>query len=185
MTHGEKMTQLTDVIAAINLQNQQFKTLWVKGESAAGATNTNGSGAKSEDESYDWLRSTRYEFPKFDENGFEGWVMRAEYFFEVARVPERSRLIVAAIHLEGRAQQWHKGFASLQGDIAYVDWRCYIAAMSARFATHAYEDPLADLRNLKHRGGGGHCNFKWMSLMSSIHEHEFERIRPLVSFCLD
>ena len=31
--HGEKMMQLTDAIVAINLQNQQFKTLWVKGES--------------------------------------------------------------------------------------------------------------------------------------------------------
>lgn len=78
--------------------------------------------------------------------------MRAEYFFEVAKVPERKRVRVAAIHLEGRALQWHKGFSSLQGDIAYVNWRCYISAMSARFAAHAYEDPLVDLRNLKQRG---------------------------------
>lgn len=37
-------------------------------------------------------RSTRYEFPKFDGNGFEGWAMRAEYFFQVARVPEDERV---------------------------------------------------------------------------------------------
>ena len=29
----------------------------------------------------DWGRSTRYEFPKFGGNGFEGWAMRSKFFF--------------------------------------------------------------------------------------------------------
>ena len=50
--------------------------------------------------------------------------MRAKYCFEVARVPVMKRVRVAAIHLDGRALQWHRGFASSHGDLAYVDWGC-------------------------------------------------------------
>lgn len=67
-------------------------------------------------------------------------------------MPEVNQVQVAAIHLERRALQWHKGFSSLHGDVAYADWGCYISALAARFGAHAYEDPLADLRNLKQVG---------------------------------
>ncbi|XP_042054452.1 uncharacterized protein LOC121799175 [Salvia splendens] len=144
-----KLEGIMKAIATISLQNQQYMQNSEVGE---------GSGKKKEiavdlnDVREDLGRSTRYEFPKFDGEGFEGWVMRSEFFFEVAKVPFKDRVRVAAIHFEGKALQWHRGFASLQGEAAYADWNCYIAALGARFGAHAYEDPLADLRNLKQKG---------------------------------
>ncbi|XP_042067267.1 uncharacterized protein LOC121810570 [Salvia splendens] len=110
------------------------------------------SGEGSSEVRTDWGRSTRYEFPRFDGDGFEGWTMRAEYFFQVARVPEEERVRVAAIHLEGKALQWHRGFLSLHGEEAYVDWGYYLSCLAARFGAQAYDGPLADLRNLKQKG---------------------------------
>ncbi|XP_042032325.1 uncharacterized protein LOC121779040 [Salvia splendens] len=134
-----QILELRQAIAAINLQNQKNNAAMDNGEGS------------SEGKS-DWGRSTRYEFPKFDGEGFEGWMMRAEYFFQVARVPEAEKVKVAAIHMEGKALQWHRGFLTLHGDEASVDWRYYISCVAARFGAHAFEDPLADLRNLKQKG---------------------------------
>ncbi|XP_042032392.1 uncharacterized protein LOC121779117 [Salvia splendens] len=134
-----QILELRQAIATINLQNQKNNAAMDNGEGS------------SEGKS-DWGRSTRYEFPKFDGEGFEGWMMRAEYFFQVARVPEAEKVKVAAIHMEGKALQWHRGFLTLHGNEAYVDWRYYISCVAARFGAHAFEDPLADLRNLKQKG---------------------------------
>lgn len=78
---------------------------------------------------------------------FEGWVM-----VQVAKVPEEERVPVAAIHLEGKAMQWHRGFESLHGYMASASWRCYASALAACFGAHAYEDPVTYLRNLKQKG---------------------------------
>ena len=56
-------------------------------------------------------------------------MLRAEYFFQVAKVPKEERVRVVAIHLEGKAMQWHKGFESLHGYMTYANWACYIAGL--------------------------------------------------------
>ncbi|KAF2311234.1 hypothetical protein GH714_021109 [Hevea brasiliensis] len=66
-----------------------------------------------------WGNSTKLEFPRFSGEGLEGWLLRVDYFFEV------------------------------RGSIAYLDWGAYVGAITARFGSNAFEDPLADLRNLK------------------------------------
>ncbi|XP_042051538.1 uncharacterized protein LOC121796828 [Salvia splendens] len=141
--HKIEMMQLSQSIAALNLQNQRNKEM----ETGEGSNRAN-----RYENGTDWGRSKRYEFPKFDGDGYEGWMMQAEYFFQVAKVPEEEKVRVAAIHLEGKALQWHRGFESLHGDMAYADWSCYSSSLAARFGAHAYEDPLADLRNLKQKG---------------------------------
>ncbi|KAF2305026.1 hypothetical protein GH714_001150 [Hevea brasiliensis] len=45
--------------------------------------------------------------------------------------------------------QWHQGFIEIKGNAAYEDWNSYVIAIAARFGDKAYEDPLADLRNLR------------------------------------
>ncbi|KAF2289889.1 hypothetical protein GH714_039032 [Hevea brasiliensis] len=56
---------------------------------------------------------------------------------------------MVALHLEGKTLQWHQGFIKVRGPIAYLDWGDYVEAITARFGSNAFEDPLADLRNLK------------------------------------
>lgn len=58
------------------------------------------------------------------------------------------RIKIAALHLEGRAIQWHQSFMKTKDDMV-LSWEEYIASMRARFGHYAYDDPIADLKNLK------------------------------------
>ena len=70
---GGKLEELTQAIVSINLQNLKIKSTMDSGEGSSGGNRSEGRN--------DWGRSKRYEFPKLDGDGFEGWMMRAEYFF--------------------------------------------------------------------------------------------------------
>ena len=39
-----------------------------------------------------------------------------------------------------------------KGNPAYLDWIEYVGDLNSRFGYHAYDDPLADLRNLRQVG---------------------------------
>ncbi|RVW67108.1 Retrovirus-related Pol polyprotein from transposon 17.6 [Vitis vinifera] len=93
--------------------------------------------------------STKVDFPKFNGGGLDGWLLRVEYFFEVDRTPPEARVHLAALHLEGKAIQWHQGYIKTRGNEAYLDWSEYDIALNARFGQHVFYDPIADLRNLR------------------------------------
>ncbi|RVW71683.1 Transposon Ty3-I Gag-Pol polyprotein [Vitis vinifera] len=75
-----------------------------------------------------------------------------EYFFEVDRTPPEARVRLAALHLEGKAIQWHQGYIKTRGNEAYLDLSEYVIALNARFGQHVFYDPIADLRNLRQIG---------------------------------
>lgn len=54
-----------------------------------------------------WGSFAKLEFPRFHGEGLEGWLLRAEYFFEVGGISLDNRVKLATLHLEGRAIQWH------------------------------------------------------------------------------
>lgn len=99
-----------------------------------------------------WERTTKLEFPRFNGEGLEGWLLRAEYFFEVGNIAHVNRVKVATLRLMGRAIPWHQGYIKIKGSLAYTNWEEYVKALGARLSTNAYEDPLAELRNLKQDG---------------------------------
>ena len=60
-------------------------------------------------------RYTKIEFPKFDGEDLEGWLFRCERFFQVDNTPADSQVKLAAIHMEGKALQWHQSFIKGRG----------------------------------------------------------------------
>ncbi|KAF2287775.1 hypothetical protein GH714_002668 [Hevea brasiliensis] len=94
-----------------------------------------------------WGSNTKLEFPRFSGEGLESWLLRSEYFFKVGRIAPENRVKVAALHLEGKAIKWHQGFVKVRGNDAYVSWE--VRALGVRFGSHAFDDPLAELRNLR------------------------------------
>lgn len=101
-----------------------------------------------------WGRSTYLElqFPHFDGEGLDGWLLKAECFFELCNVAMENKDKVAALHFEGKALQWHQFFVKVKGVEACGDWQEYVRALNARFGSHFYYDPLSELRNLKQVG---------------------------------
>ncbi|KAG8380288.1 hypothetical protein BUALT_Bualt06G0000100 [Buddleja alternifolia] len=92
------------------------------------------------------------EFPRFNGEDLRDWIFRCEQFFEVDDTPSDSKVRLAAIHLEGKALQWHQVFmkARLTRDLS--SWETYVRALNDRFGTQLYEDPMSELMNLRQIG---------------------------------
>lgn len=57
-----------------------------------------------------------------------------------------NRVIVAGLHLEGRALQWHQEYIGVKGTNAYSGWDEYAGV---HFGSHAFDDPIVELRNIR------------------------------------
>nr|CAN62821.1 hypothetical protein VITISV_013041 [Vitis vinifera] len=109
----KSFADLKSLIGGLNLQNQEVMTN--RGEERRWENQLG--------------HSTKVDFPKFNGGGLDGWLLRVEYFLKVDRTPPEARVRLAALHLEGKAIQWHSGFGQ-----------------------HVFDDPIADLRNLRQTG---------------------------------
>ncbi|XP_022026308.1 uncharacterized protein LOC110927012 [Helianthus annuus] len=98
-------------------------------------------------------RLTKVKFPKFNGDDVEGWLYKCEHFFSIDETPERYKVRYAAVHLEGRALQWHQGFMkSTRKQICDVTWDEYTRNASTRFAATLIEDALGALKVLTQTG---------------------------------
>ncbi|KAF2294209.1 hypothetical protein GH714_008297 [Hevea brasiliensis] len=98
------MDEIKAFLAGLSLQNMELARR--KGSDGS-ASNQN---VSSHNIRQYWGNSTKLEFPRFSGEGLEGWLLRVDYFFEVANVAADDRVKMAALHLEGKALQWHQGF---------------------------------------------------------------------------
>lgn len=95
-----------------------------------------------------WQRCTKIEFSRFNGKGFNNWLLRAEYFFEVNGPAKGNWVNLVALHLEGKTIQWNQGFMKTRGYTS-LQRKEYIQMLSSHFESHAYDDPLSDFRNLR------------------------------------
>ncbi|TXG72195.1 hypothetical protein EZV62_000774 [Acer yangbiense] len=59
---------------------------------------------------------------------------------------------IASIHLEGKALQWHQMYVKNRMTRDPPGWEEYVKALNIRFGVNVFEDPMADLMNLKQLG---------------------------------
>lgn len=75
---------------------------------------------------------------------------KCEQFFLLDGTPTDSCVRLASIHLDGLALQWHLNYMRACCDM-YPTWTQYAADVHTRFG-EAYEDPLANLIQVKQHG---------------------------------
>nr|CAD1833858.1 unnamed protein product [Ananas comosus var. bracteatus] len=97
-------------------------------------------------------RLTKLEFPRFNGEELKGWLYRCEQFFEIDGTPEDSKVKIAAIHLEGRALQWHQVFMKARLTRSRPTWEEYVMALNTRFGSELYDDPTSELKKLRQTG---------------------------------
>ncbi|XP_060673303.1 uncharacterized protein LOC132803788 [Ziziphus jujuba] len=85
-------------------------------------------------------------FPKFDGEDPQGWVCKAEQYFEFQGVPANQQVTLASFHLEGLALQWHRWFMKFRGP---VSWKEFTKAILLRFGPTEFEDPSESLTRLQ------------------------------------
>lgn len=56
---------------------------------------------------------------------------------------------VVVIHLEGRALQWHQDYVATKGADVFKDWNEYVKVLEAHFGNCVFDDPIAELTNLR------------------------------------
>ncbi|GKE95079.1 putative mitochondrial protein, partial [Tanacetum coccineum] len=78
-----------------------------------------------------------------------GWLYKCEQFFEIDHVSDPHKIQLASIHLYGAASLWHRQFVKLMGGNA--SWDSFKEVDLLRFGS-AYDDPMADIKNLRHTG---------------------------------
>ncbi|KAG8375887.1 hypothetical protein BUALT_Bualt09G0005900 [Buddleja alternifolia] len=113
-------------------------------------------------------KCSRVEFPKFCEDDLRGWVYRCEQFFEVDETPSDAKVRLAAVDLEGKALQWHQIFMKARLTREIPNWEEYVKALSDRFGVLLYDDPMAELMNLKQTGNIQEYLDKFDELMNCV-----------------
>ncbi|KAG8362935.1 hypothetical protein BUALT_BualtUnG0022100 [Buddleja alternifolia] len=74
---------------------------------------------------------------------------RREQFFKVDDIPSEAKVKLAALHLEGKALQWHQIFMQTHLTRELPNWEEYVRALSDGFGVFLYDDPMVELMNLK------------------------------------
>jgi len=88
------------------------------------------------------------EFPRFDGEDSETWSCRAEQFYDYYDTPDKQKLF-ASFYMEGKALIWFQELKSTRG---LSSWGGFLRALTIRFGTGSYDDPMETLTNLKQVG---------------------------------
>ncbi|PKH89637.1 hypothetical protein CRG98_049918, partial [Punica granatum] len=144
---NSRIDQLTEMISGLALQQSRLMQHLQIGESKSVSHQTSGSDVGHYSAT---ARIGKLEFPRFSGEGVREWLYRCEQFFEVDMTPDDVKVKLVAIHLEGRALQWYQAYVrSLGVEGKAVIWSEYVTAVVSRFGDSGYEDPMADLKNLR------------------------------------
>nr|GEV00916.1 hypothetical protein [Tanacetum cinerariifolium] len=96
-----------------------------------------------------FTKMTKIEFPKFGGDDVRGWLYKCEQFFEIDHGLDPHKVQLASIHLYDTASLWHRQFVKLMGESA--SWNSFKEAIMQRFGS-PYDDPIGDIKNLRHTG---------------------------------
>ncbi|XP_074282563.1 uncharacterized protein LOC141607104 [Silene latifolia] len=99
-----------------------------------------------------FARFSKIEFPKFWGDDIQGWLYKVEQVFEVDSTSGNIRVKLVSIHLEGKALLWHQSLMKTRPIGDWPTWSDYKAAILLRFGTSPYDDPTAEIMNLRQKG---------------------------------
>ncbi|KAL5718323.1 hypothetical protein ACHQM5_011236 [Ranunculus cassubicifolius] len=85
-------------------------------------------------------------FPKFNGEDPDGWIYKAEQYFDIKHVVPDQQVQLASFHLEGIALQWHRWLMKFRGPL---NWNEFTRAVLHRFGPTDYEDPSEALTLLQ------------------------------------
>ena len=95
---------------------------------------------------------TRLDFLKFGGEGLHEWLFKCDQFYHYDGTLDERKVRIAALHLEGKALQWHQNFIRNKLNRDFPNWNKYTVALNIRFGNDLHYDPMAELMNLKQLG---------------------------------
>lgn len=76
-------------------------------------------------------RLPEIEFPKFKGENPRHWVRKCGCYFALYRMSDRERILVAAMHMEGAAENWYAG--NVEGRVKKMAWDEFAEMVVRRF----------------------------------------------------
>ncbi|KAK4413346.1 hypothetical protein Salat_2747200 [Sesamum alatum] len=84
-------------------------------------------------------KCSQVEFLIFSEEDLRGWIYRCEQFFEVDETPFDAKVKLAAVHMEGKALQWHQVYMKSRLTREAPRWKEYKVISLARLQEQAFK----------------------------------------------
>ncbi|KAL0427507.1 UNVERIFIED_CONTAM: Transposon Ty3-G Gag-Pol polyprotein [Sesamum latifolium] len=97
-------------------------------------------------------KCSQVEFLRFNGEDLGGWIYKCEQFFDIDETPFDAKVKLTAVHMEGKALQWHQVYMKSRLTREMPHWEEYVPALNDRFGTFLFEDPMSELMNLKYTG---------------------------------
>ena len=95
------------------------------------------------------LKSPKLNFPEFDGSDPDGWLAKAEKYFDVARMPLDQRTDYAVTYLKEKAHYWWRGTGC---NAAILPWHQFCRMVGDRFAESSIYDNIRLFHWLKQNG---------------------------------
>ncbi|KAK9672380.1 hypothetical protein RND81_12G097000 [Saponaria officinalis] len=151
---GDKIDQMNSKMEQLLNQMVAISTRVVNLEKEFGCSNPNGGRNSGNfiNSNFNFSRFSRVEFPRFNGEDVLGWIYNCDQFFEVDSTSENTKVKMISIHLEGKALLWHQSLMKTREFGSWPTWNEYKAAIVARFGNNPFDDPIAEIMNLRQKG---------------------------------
>lgn len=90
--------------------------------------------------------SIKLDFPRFTDDGPEGWQYQAEEYFAFHGVGEDSKVQITGFHMTSKTLSWIRG---LRRNKLLTTWSRFVEDLCERFGTANFKDRLEDLSRLQ------------------------------------
>lgn len=95
------------------------------------------------------IKNISVEFPRFSGEDPRGWVKKCQRFFNVNPVLEEEKVMLAALHLDGKADNWYMDYFEGRN---HVGWGMFTEMVIERFSEEDGVDIVEIFNNLKQKG---------------------------------
>ncbi|XP_027166082.1 uncharacterized protein LOC113766055 [Coffea eugenioides] len=147
-------TELKALIAGIfaqiggnNRSPQQERGLLATPTSSLQGNSRQGQGHQEREERNAFIPGVpKLEFPRFTGEQVRDWIQKCETFFHLYGILDSQKMLIAKMHLEGRANVW---FQSFKKDKRIFGWEEFKEGVSRRFGDLGDEDGVEEFNKLQ------------------------------------
>jgi hypothetical protein len=113
-------------------------------------------------------RGPKLNFPEFSGEDVEGWIRKAEKYFELIGVPNEDRVQIAIMYISGKAEFWWRGTGC---NARTLPWHQFCRMASDRFNVISEYEIVGQFHNLKQIGTIGDYIDRFEEMVSMVKRH--------------
>jgi hypothetical protein len=113
-------------------------------------------------------RGPKLTFPDFDGTDPDGWIRKAEKYFELVGVPSEQRVQIIVLYLQGRAEYWWRGTGCNPHTLL---WHHFYRVLGDRFNQTSEYEIIGQFHDLKQTGSVMEYVDKFEEMLSQVRRY--------------